>query len=102
MDKRESHEATLLACSRLLHFAMQLHIADDRLNDAVACLSAAAAVAAAQARVHEVIGELREVARTLGKSAIHEANEERDARRALRAEEARTARRAKRVASRAG
>jgi len=107
MDTNESHEVMLLAASRLLNFATRLHIADDRLSEAAACLSAApvpgdlaAAVAAAQARVQEVIGELREVGRTLGTTAIREATVERDARRAERAEEARVARRARRVGSR--
>lgn len=62
------------------------------LNEAAAvCLSAAPVpgelasdVAEAQARIQEVIGELREVARALGKTAMRESRKERAAGRAQR------------------
>ena len=88
MDARENYEV-LRAGTRLLNFAARLDIADERLNEAAAvCLSAApvpgdlmVAVAQERARIQEVIGELREVARALGKTAMREARKERAARR---------------------
>jgi hypothetical protein len=88
MDARENYEV-LRAGTRLLNFAARLDIADERLNEAAAlCLSAApvpgdlmVAFAQERARIQEVIGELREVARALGKTAMREARKERAARR---------------------